>query len=56
MKHYRVKKVSKPGGPTVRQRDTLAANDTQAIEAARMHPDCPICEIWRDGQKVAAID
>jgi hypothetical protein len=56
MKHYRVKKVTKPGGAVVRERDTLASNDQQAITAARNHPDCPICEVWRDGQKVAAID
>jgi hypothetical protein len=56
MKHYRVKKVARPGGPVVGQRDTLAANDQQAIDAARNHPDCPVCEIWRDGKKVAAID
>lgn len=56
MKLYRVKKVAKPGGAVVRERDTLALDDRQAIEAARAHADCPICEVWRDGQKVAAIN
>jgi hypothetical protein len=56
MKLYRVKKVAKPGGTTVRERDTLASNDQQAIDAARNRPDCPICEVWRDGRRVAAID
>ena len=55
MKHYRVNKVVKPNGPVIKARDTLAASDREAIEYAKAHPDCPICEVWREGKKVGAI-
>lgn len=55
MRHYRVNKVAKPDGVVVKSKDTLAANDRQAIEAARADPDCPVCEIWHAGQKVGSI-
>jgi hypothetical protein len=55
MQHYRLNKVTEPGGKVVKRRDTLAADDRQAIEVARQDPDCPVCEVWREGQKVGAI-
>ena len=55
MKLYRVNKVTKPGGVVVKKKDILAASDAHAIEHAANSPDCPICEVLRDGQKVGAI-
>ena len=43
-------------GPAVKERETLAANDQQAVKAAPNNPDCPVSEVWGEGQKVAAID
>jgi hypothetical protein len=55
MKHYRVNKVTKPGGPVVKSKDVLAPNDKQAVKDARNDADCPVCEIWRAGEKIGSI-
>ena len=55
MKHYRVNKVAKPGGVTVKSKDILASNDEQAIDRAMKDDDCPVCEVYRAGQKVATV-
>lgn len=55
MRHYRVNKVVKEGGMVIKTKDKLAASDRQALEAARDDEDCPVCEIWRDGQQVGTV-
>ena len=55
MKHYRVNKVAKPEGPVVKRKDILARDDGEAVQTARADADCPICEVWREGQKVGSI-
>jgi hypothetical protein len=55
MKLYRINKVTAPGGPVLKKKDVLAASDRQAIETARESPDCPICEVLRDGRPIGAI-
>jgi hypothetical protein len=55
MKHYRVNKLAKPGGPVVKKKDILAANDVQAVKHAAESDDCPICDVLRDGEKVGSI-
>ena len=55
MRHYRVNKLARPGGPVVKKKDMLAASDRQAMEAAAESEDCPICDVLRDGQQVGTI-
>ena len=55
MKHYRINKLAKPGGPIVKKRDVLAASDRQAVQVAEAIDDCPVCEVLRDGQKVGSV-
>jgi hypothetical protein len=55
MKHYRVNKVTKPGGIVVKSRDILASTDSEAVKAAADHEDCPVCELWQAGKKVGSI-
>jgi hypothetical protein len=55
MKHYRVNKLTKPSGIIIKKKDVLAADDRQAIQDAAESDDCPVCEVFRDGQKVGAI-
>jgi hypothetical protein len=55
MKHYRVNKLSKPGGIVVKKKDVLAVDDRQAIETAAESDDCPVCDVFRDGQRVGSI-
>ena len=55
MKHYRVNKVAKPGGATLKTKDILASGDSEAVDRAKHDDDCPVCEVYRDGQKVAQI-
>jgi hypothetical protein len=55
MRHYRVNKLAKPGGAVVKRKDILASGDREAVERAQADTDCPICDIWRDGQKIGSI-
>ncbi len=55
MRHYRVNKLAKAGGAIVKRKDILANDDRQAVARARDDEDCPICEVWRDGEKVGSI-
>ena len=55
MKHYRVNKLAKPGGAIIKKKDILASSDEHAIQHAAESPDCPICDVLRDGKKVGSI-
>jgi hypothetical protein len=55
MKHYRVNKVAKPGGQVVKKKDILANNDQQAIAAVEQDDDCPVCDVYREGEKIGSI-
>ncbi len=55
MKHYRVNKLAKPDGRTVKTKDILASNDKEALRAAQEDGDCPTCEVLQSGLKVGSI-
>ena len=55
MKHYRVKKLAKPGGVTLKTKDILAAEDREAVRRAEQDDDCPVCEVYRAGEKVGQV-
>ena len=55
MKLYRVNKLANRGGAVVKKNDILAKSDSQAVQHAKDHLDCPVCEVLRDGEKVASI-
>jgi len=55
MKLYRINKVTKPGGPVLKKKDVLAASDKQALQRAEESPDCPVCEVLRDGERIGSI-
>jgi hypothetical protein len=55
MKLYRVNKLAKPGGIVVKKKDILAVSDQQAVEHAADSPDCPVCDVLRDGNKIGSI-
>lgn len=55
MKLYRINKVTKPGGAVLKKKDVLAASDREAMRRAADSPDCPVCEVLKDGQQVGAI-
>ena len=55
MKHYRVNKLARPGGQVVKKKDIIANNDEQAVSTAEQDEDCPVCEVYRAGEKVASI-
>ena len=55
MKLYRVNKLAKPGGMVVKKKDILAASDRHAVQQAEDSPDCPICDVMRDGEKVGQV-
>jgi hypothetical protein len=54
MKHYRVNKLARPGGVVIKK-DILAADDRQAVKQAKDSPDCPICELLKDGERIGRI-
>ena len=55
MKHYRINKVARPGGPILKKKDVLAASDADALRRAEESPDCPTCEVLRDGTQIGSI-
>ena len=55
MKLYRVNKVTHPGGEVLKRKDVLAPNDRQAVRDAADSDDCPVCDVYRDGQKVGTV-
>jgi hypothetical protein len=55
MDHYRINKVTKPGGEVIKTKDVLAPNDKKAVERAEHDPDCPVCEVYRAGKKVGSV-
>ena len=55
MKHYRINKLTRPGGLVIKKKDVLAASDSQAIRDAADSDDCPVCDVFRDGEKVGSI-
>lgn len=55
MKHYRVNKVARPGGATLKTKDILASGDNEAVDRARQDDDCPVCEVYRAGKKVGQV-
>lgn len=56
MKHYRVNKLAKPGGPVVKKKDILAVDDNDAMGRADRDDDCPVCEVWHAGTKVGSVE
>ena len=55
MKHYRINKLTKPGGRVIKKKDVLAVSDGQAVKDAAESEDCPVCDVLRDGQRVGSI-
>jgi hypothetical protein len=55
MKLYRVDKLAKVGGTTVKKKYILASSDAQAVEQAEDSDDCPICDVLKDGEKVGQV-
>ena len=55
MKLYLVNKLAKAGGVVLRKKHILANSDRQAVKQAEDSPDCPVCDVLRDGEKVGQI-
>jgi hypothetical protein len=55
MKLYRVNKLTKPGGAVIKKKHILAHSDRDAVLQATESPDCPICDVFRDGERVGSI-
>jgi hypothetical protein len=55
VKHYRINKVTEPGGAVLKKKDVLAASDLEALKRAEESPDCPVCEVLRDGERIGSI-
>jgi hypothetical protein len=55
MRHYRVNKLATVEGEVVKRKDILANSDREAVARVQDDVDCPICDVWRDGQKIGSI-
>ena len=55
MKLYRINKLSKLGGVVLKKKDMLAPSDRDAVQIAADSPDCPVCDVLKDGQHVGSI-
>jgi hypothetical protein len=56
MKLYRVNKLTKRGGAVVKKKHILAESDRHAVKQAEDSPDCPVCDVLRDGETIGHID
>ena len=36
-------------------KDVLAASDREAVQKAADSPDCPVCDVLKDGQHVGSV-
>ncbi|HEY0627083.1 MAG TPA: hypothetical protein VGD10_10160 [Allosphingosinicella sp.] len=55
MKHYRVHKVTKPGGTILKTKHIIAVDDVKAMKKASDDADCPVCEVQRDDVTVGTL-
>jgi len=55
MKLYRIDKLAKLGGMVLKRKHILADSDRQAVAHAENSPDCPVCDVSRDGESVGQI-
>lgn len=55
MKHYRIEKVTKPGGAVLKKKDILAQSDSEAVDRAVHSPDCPICDVRKNGRIIGSV-
>ncbi|MBV9528207.1 hypothetical protein [Sphingomonas sp.] len=55
MKLYRINKLSKLGGIILKKKDVLAASNGEAVRIAANSPDCPVCDVLKDGQHVGSV-
>lgn len=55
MKLYRINKLTKLGGIILKKKDVLASSDGDAVKKAAEDPECPVCDVLKDGQHVASI-
>jgi hypothetical protein len=55
MKLYRVNKLAKRNGVVIKKKHILANSDAHAVRQAEDSPDCPICDVQRDGKTVGQI-
>lgn len=56
MKLYRIDKVARLGGISLKKKHVLAASDRDALKQAEASIDCPVCEVIRDdGKPVGTI-
>lgn len=55
MKLYRINKLAKAGGGIIKKKHILARSDSDAVQQASDSPDCPVCDVLRDGEQVASI-
>jgi hypothetical protein len=55
MKLYRINKLTKLGGLVLKKKHVLAGSDSEAVQRAADSPDCPVCEVLKDGERVASI-
>ena len=55
VKLYRINKVAKPSGPALKKKDVLAKSDAEAMQRAEDSPDCPVCDVLHNGQRVGSV-
>lgn len=55
MKLYLINKLTKVGEIIVKRKPVLAASDRDAIEQAVQSPDCPVCDVIKDGNRIGSV-
>ena len=55
MRHYRIEKVAHAGGRILKKSDILAGSDREAMDRAEDSPDCPVCDVRKDGEVIGTV-
>ena len=55
VKLYRINKLANRDGSIIKKKDILATSDREAVKQAADSPDCPVCDVLRDGRNVGSI-
>ena len=55
MKLYRINKLTKLGGIVLKKKNVLAISDKEALQKAAESPDCPVCDVLKDGEHVGSV-
>jgi hypothetical protein len=56
VKHYRLYKLDEKSRKILKGKDIESQNDADAMTAARVDEDCPVCELWQGTELIGHVE